>query len=165
MKKLLAISVLGGASVAAFGMEDESLAFRLGVGFPIASATRDTYNQVAAFGFSYNLSAPTYGKDARPGSAITLDYVGRGDFRSIPINYNFVWKDQNSDISFSAGAGLTFLGFKDGTNDESVARFSYRFAASLDLSKGVNASFVELAFNGVSKSDFNTIGLYLGVRF
>jgi hypothetical protein len=165
MKKLLAVSALGLASVLALAEDPETLSIRLGVFSPSHSTTKNDFNQFFGFGLQYSLRELKNSTNYRSTLQLSTDYYGRGDYRHIPVLLNYVGSNKRGDSFFSVGGGLGFVGQPTATGTESVGRFAYQFGVGLNLSSGETASFVELKYFGSEATRLNGLGFYYGVRF
>lgn len=166
MKKLLAVSALGILAVSAFADDSSTpLTVRLGLAFPTNGTVKDAVKEFTAIGFQYKV-ADLGGNDSYTKSGeISIDFYSRGDYRHIPVLYNYVGTSKKGDSFWSIGAGVGFIGLPSGAGTESIARLSYALGAGINLSSGQTASFIEAKFFGSQKSEVNALGFYFGVRF
>ena len=167
MKKLLAVSALGILAVSAFADDNSTpLSVRLGLAFPTSGTVRDAVKEFTAIGFQYKVSDMDGTDSYNRSGELSIDFYSRGDYRHIPVLYNFVGNSKKGDSFWSVGAGIGFIGVPDGTGGtESIARLSYSVGAGLNLSSGQTASFIEAKYFGSQKSEVNALGFYFGVRF
>lgn len=166
MKKLLAVSALGILAVSAFADDNSTpLSVRLGLAFPTNGTVKDAVSEFTAIGFQYKVADLAGTESYAKSGEISIDFYSRGDYRHIPVLYNYVGTSKKGDSFWSVGAGIGFIGAPSGGGTESVARFSYALGAGLNLSSGQTASFIEAKFFGSQKSEVNALGFYFGVRF
>jgi hypothetical protein len=166
MKKLIALSVLGIISSSAFSqMESTSpLSFRLGFSAPTNGTTKDLVSEFVGVGGQYKLRDLASKKDYMSSLELSVDYIGRGDFRHIPILLNYVGSSAKSDFFYSVGGGLGFIGRPDAGGTESIARFSYQGTIGLYLNRGALPATLEVKYFGSAATNVNSLGIYLGVK-
>ncbi|MEI7578081.1 MAG: hypothetical protein WCK51_14415 [Armatimonadota bacterium] len=166
MKKLLAVSALGILAVSAFADDSSTpLTVRLGLAFPTNGTVKDAVSEFTAIGFQYKVADLSGTESYSKSGEISIDFYSRGDYRHIPVLYNYVGTSKKGDSFWSIGAGVGFIGLPSGAGTESIARLSYALGAGINLSSGQTASFIEAKFFGSQKSEVNALGFYLGVRF
>jgi hypothetical protein len=167
MKKLLAVSALGILAVSAFADDSSTpLSVRLGLAFPTNGTVKDAVSEFTAIGFQYKVADLSGTEAYSKTGEISIDFYSRGDYRHIPVLYNYVGTSKKGDSFWSIGAGLGFIGVPDGSGGtESIARLSFALGAGLNLSSGQTASFIEAKYFGSQKSEVNALGFYFGIRF
>jgi hypothetical protein len=162
MKKLFAVSIVAVACSMAFA-ENTDLAFRIGLAKPTTTGTG--FDQFTSFGIQHRIRAYKSNESWNNFAEISADFYGRGDFRSIPLLYNYVGYSTKNDFFYSVGAGIAFTTRPMGGGTESIGRFAYQVGLGYNLTKGENSSFVEAKFFGNEARELNAFGLFLGVRF
>jgi hypothetical protein len=90
--------------------------------------------------------------------SVSLDTIGKGDIRNIPLLLNYVGR--RNEWFYSAGLGADFSSF----NGDDRTRIGYQVGAGYDFQQGKTPFFVEAKYWGTSKSQFNGFGVYAGIR-
>lgn len=141
------------------------LSLRLGAFLPTSDAARNENRTWIAVGGEFKLKDVNFGM-SQPGMSshlsLSVDYMGSGDFRSMPVLLN--WVGRNNEFYYTAGAGYTFGQNETAGGTEDRNAFAYSLGVGFDFSKGQTPFFLEGRFWGSSESDFNGFGLYVGVR-
>lgn len=165
----LAVTLATVAAVPAFGQMTKPLGLSLRAGpfFPSASRASDEGKTWFVAGLEYKLGDLNFsGVDAKTSSSysISLDYYGKGDFRSVPVTLNYVGR--TDQFYFSAGAGVAFTRIRTTANQtKSNSEFAYQFSVGYDFVKGTTPVFVEARYYGSAETDLNGFGLLIGTRF
>lgn len=163
MKKLFAVSTIALMGAVAFAGDMTDLSFRFGVVKPTDSGVPTS--QFTSFGLQHKVRAISSNENWNNFGELSVDFYGKGDYRSIPFLYNYVAYSTKSDFFLSLGAGVSFITRPDATGTESVGRFAYQVGLGYNLTKGENSSFVEAKFMGNGASELNGFGVFFGVRF
>lgn len=167
MLAALGLAAASAISTSAIAQESKPMGLSLRVGgfFPTSDAARNENNTWVAVGAEFKLQDLNFGMKS-PGMSnhltFSVDYMGSGDFRSVPVLVN--WVGRNNEFYWTAGAGMTFGRHEitGGTEDRNT--FAYSAGLGWDFSSGRTPFFVEGRFWGASESDFNGFGVYVGVR-
>lgn len=94
---------------------------------------------------------------------ISLDYLGKGDFRSVPVLLNYIARKEQ--MYFSVGAGVAFVRFpSSATTLEDQTKFAYQLSVGYDFQRGQTPIFLEARYHGNSESRLSGFGFYVGVR-
>ena len=141
------------------------LSLRAGAFFPSSDAGRNENRTWLAIGAEFKLKDLNFGM-GEPGTSshlsASIDYMGSGDFRSLPVLIN--WVGRNNEFYYTAGLGYTFgrnevAGVADDRN-----ALAYSLGVGYDFQQGRTPFFLEGRFWGSSESDFNGFAVYVGVR-
>jgi hypothetical protein len=172
MNKLLislaAFSVVGACATApAFADEPSSpvgVSLRVGGFAPSQAGTsNDAGTSWVAAGFDYKLSG-IHCPLLPPGYfSVSIDYSGKGEFRSAPLLANYT---SGKTLYWSVGAGVNFDRFPqdDGTVNDKI-RFAYSGAIGLNFVQGQVPLFLELRYFGCEDNRIAGTALYIGGRF
>ena len=167
---MLAAVGLVAASITTSALAQESkpigLSIRGGAFWPGSNAAQAEGKTWLAAGAEFRLQNLNFGM-ASPGTSsylsVSVDYMGTGDFRSMPVLLNYVGR--NNEFYYTAGAGYTFgRHVIAGPTVEDKNTFAYCLGVGYDFARGTMPFFVEGRYFGSSESDFNGFGVYLGVR-
>jgi hypothetical protein len=172
MKKLLtsfaALSVAGAiATTTAVAQEYQApvgISLRIGGFAPSQSGTsNDAGTSWLAAGFDYKLSGIKVPGLNHGHFSVSIDYAGKGEFRSAPLLFN--WTSGKS-LYYSLGAGVNFDRFPqdDGTINDKV-RFAYSGAVGYNFVNGQVPLFLELRYFGCEDNRIAGTALYVGGRF
>ena len=168
MLAALGLAAASAVTTSAIAQETKpmGLSIRAGGFFPTSEDARDENRTWLAFGAEFKLKDVNFGM-SEPGSSshlsVSVDYMGSGDFRSMPILLN--WVGRNNEFYYTAGAGYTFGRHQtSATTTDDRNAFAYSLGIGYDFQQGRTPFFVEGRFWGSSESDFNGSGLYVGVR-
>jgi len=174
MKKTIVLTslVLGGVLFAgsqAMAQESKPLGLSLRAGgfFPSAGKARDLKDVWFGMGAEFKIkdlpdssTDPAYSDSL----AVSLDYFGADDARSLPLLLNYVGR--KNEFFYSVGAGVGFNKDISGASFVTKNRFAYQVGIGYDFVKGTTPLFVEAKYFGfASGAKLNGLGLYLGVRF
>jgi hypothetical protein len=168
---LAALGVVAASALTASALAQETkpmgLSIRAGGFFPSSSASRNESSTWLGLGAEFKLKDMNFGT-AQPGTSshlsLSVDYMGSGDFRSMPVLVN--WVANTNEFYYTAGVGYTFGRHMTGTPAVAEDRntLAYSFGLGYNFQQGKNPFFVEGRFWGSSESDFNGLGVYVGVR-
>lgn len=142
------------------------LSVRAGFFFPASQeAEREAKTWVTA-GLEYKLGDLRFRDAESDYSAqysISVDYFGRGDFRSVPVLANYVGRfDQ---LYYSVGAGVSFARAPQSfTRVSNKTEFAYSLAVGYDFTRGTTPFFVEGRYHGNGDSRLAGFALLAGVR-
>jgi len=139
------------------------LSIRAGVVWPTDSATRNSVGNTL-FGAGLEFKVMDMQGMGMPGTnahlSISGDWFGKNSGYVIPVLLNFV--GTQNEFYYSAGAGASFV--HGGSGSSNNTNFGYQVGLGYNFSTGAVPVFVEAHYWGCSKSQFNAIGAYLGVR-
>jgi hypothetical protein len=166
---LAALGVVAAGAVSASAIAQETkpmgLSLRIGAFFPSSDDAQAENKTWLAAGLEYKLKDLNFG-NTTPGMSshlsLSVDYMGSGDFRSIPILVNYVGR--NNEFYYTAGIGYTFGRNEAGGVTDDRNALAYSLGVGYDFSKGSTPFFVEGRFWGSSESDFNGFGIHVGIR-
>ena len=166
---MLAAAGLAAAAASTSALAQETkpigLSVRAGMFFPSSEASRDEGATWLAAGVEFRLQDLNFGM-AQPGMSnylsLSADYMGAGDFRSVPVLVNFV--QRNNEFYWTAGAGWTFGRHMSGGSLEDRNTFAFALGLGWDFSKGSTPFFIEGRYYGGSEGDFTGFGAFVGVR-
>ena len=135
------------------------LSIRAGVGFPTSSNAGGTVFAAGVEFNLYSLSPQAAGIGSAGHFTISGDYLGKNNGYVIPVLLNFVGTTA-SNFYYTIGAGLadTHGGSHNSWN------FGYRGGIGWNFAHSQTPLFIEADYFGNSNSNFNAIGVYLGVR-
>jgi hypothetical protein len=137
------------------------LSLRAGIGFPTASGSRR--DMLFAVGAEFKVSDANLGmadKSANGHISLSADYLGKSSSYAIPVLLNYV--GMNNEFFYSAGAGISFD--HSGNGGDNKGNFGYQVGLGYNFQQSQTPVFLEAKYFGSSKSEFNAIGVYLGVR-
>lgn len=163
---MVAGALIAGAAVPAVAQDKPAgLSVRLGLFLPTDSSTKSTSDSWFAFGVDYKLGNLTSaGGDHLGKLSLSLDYAGKGSFRTVPFVLNYTIR--RGKIYAFAGPGVTFARSDvGGSTTEDKTDFAYDAGVGLDFDSGENPVFLEGKFMGCSNSSLNGFGVFLGFRF
>jgi len=132
-----------------------------------APAESDTNNNAGtswlAAGFDYKLSGIHYSKLPPGYFSVSIDYAGKGNYRSAPLLLNYTC---GKTLYWSAGAGVNFARFPqdDGVMNDKV-RFAYDAAIGLNFVNGQIPLFLEVRYFGCENNRLGGTAVYVGGRF
>lgn len=173
MKKIaiVALSAAMGFGVMATAQaqftEPVGLSVRGGIFFPNNREARDAGNTWFGFGAEYQIDSLNLGltDDMSATYSISLDYLTKGDFQSIPLLLNYVGR--NDQFFYSAGLGVNFVRVPVtvGTGTRSRTELGYQIGVGYDFNTGQTPIFIEAKYFGSADSRLNGFGVFAGVRF
>ncbi len=158
------------ATPASAQLSNVGLSLRGGLFFPTDSNTRDNAGQSwVAFGAEYkikDLSLSPGGVAGNPGAlTVSLDYMGKGDYRHVPVLLNYMgYLDATRSLYFSGGLGVGFAKAPTPSGVEDNVRFAYQVGLGYTVVQGQTPVFVEAHYFGSGKTELNGFGFYIGVR-
>ena len=95
--------------------------------------------------------------------SISLDVYGKGSFSAAPLLINYVGRTPS--FYYSAGAGVAFTHFREGTGSDSSLQFGYQLSIGKDFVRGNMPLFAEIKFFGNGKAALSSFAIVGGVRF
>lgn len=167
MKNVIKLTVLAGV-ISAYGvagaqqMKPLGMSIRAGLFFPTSSVAQAAGNSWFGGGFDYKISdamVAGMGNGYQASMVLSVDLLSKGNFRSIPVTYN--WVGRKDKMYYLAGAGVSFT--KSGSS--STTEFAYQVGLGMDIPRGSMPLFVEAKWMGNGNSDLSGWGLFVGVRF
>lgn len=171
MKKFLTFAALtvacACATAPAFADDYNSpvgVSIRAGGFYPQMTQTRNLAGESwLGVGFDYKLSGMKTSLLPHGHFSVSLDYAGKGNFRTAPLLLNYT---SGKSIYWSAGAGVSFARFvqDDGTENDQV-RFAYSGALGWNFSNGQIPLFIEGRYFGSETNRIGGVGVYVGARF
>jgi hypothetical protein len=172
MKKLLlsltALTVVGACATAPAFADDTAspvgVSLRVGGFAPSQAGTsNDAGTSWFAAGFDYKLSGIKTSLLPKGYFSVSIDYSGKGEFRSAPLLLNYT---SGKTLYWSAGAGVNFDRFPqdDGTINDKI-RFAYSGAIGMNFVNGQVPLFLELRYFGCEDNRIGGTALYIGGRF
>jgi hypothetical protein len=138
---------------------------RIGAFFPTNEGARSQSNTWFAGGVEYRLRDMQLGTlDAATMShlALSVDFMGSGDYRHTPLLVNYVVRSNELFYSVGAGVGFGRIPLVEGTSTRT--RFAYQLGVGYDFQRGQTPLFLEAKYFGSSQTELNGIGFYIGVR-
>ncbi|MFY9232867.1 MAG: outer membrane beta-barrel protein [Fimbriimonadaceae bacterium] len=153
------------ASATAQESKPMGLSLRAGIFFPSSDAARAENKTWIGMGAEFKIKDMNFGM-SQPGMSshlsLSVDYMGSGDFRSLPVLVN--WVARNNQFYYTAGLGYTFGRNENAGVTEERNALAYSLGVGWDFQQGSTPFFAEGRFWGSSESDFNGFGIYVGVR-
>ena len=150
------------ASASAQTSKPVGLSIRAGVGWPTSG--NNGHDTLFCAGAEFKISDANWNNMGGPGTgghiSLSADYLGRNSAYAFPVLINYV--GQANEFFYSVGAGASFDHGGSGTSNKT--NFGYQFGLGYNFQQAQTPLFLEAKFFGSSKSDFNAIGVYLGIR-
>jgi len=168
MNKLALAALAAVTVVPAFAQSSESnnISVRVGAFLPTDSQAKKTSKTWLAVGGTYTLKYGAVTKESGYSAdyAISLDYYGRGDYRALPVLFNYVGH-LSAKLYYVGGVGVSFNRYEKGLGTKSETGFSFAIGAGYTVIEGPQPIFVEARYWGNDESKLSGFGVYAGIRF
>ena len=167
---MVAGALIAGAAVTATAQAPvpTGLSVRFGLFTPTSATAQQESASWVAGGIDYKLKALSSGSSSlvrRLELSLSLDYAGKGDFRSVPLILNVTFFKKGPIYAF-AGPGIGFVRHDLAVGDtEDKTEFAYDAGVGITFSDSATPIFVEAKWMGSGLSDLNGFGFFTGFRF
>lgn len=172
MKRTVVCAACAVMAVAAMAQDqaERGLSVKLGMMFPGHVSARGEGKQWIIAGLEYQLSERKV-SGGSTATTLSADWIARGDFRSVPVLFNYVSK--SSEFYWTVGAGVTFVqvpetsqsGSSTITRTEDSTRLAYSVGAGVEFKQFGSPMFVEARYYGSAEERVNGFAVLVGLRF